>query len=162
MRNGIRNARTCNDLRQKCPDKAAEIFTQGLSKVLDTLVSLRTIQTRANYAPHLSQETKQLMLRRQEAQGNAAEKEDPGDIREARHLRNTVVDSRRSDRRLWEQQKLTSSGKNQADVWKGVESIFGWARLRATLKTVPGGQQYQHPLRAWQHTKYEDFNIYWN
>ena len=64
--------------------------------------------------------------RRQEAQRTAAESGDPGEIREAKHLRNRVVDSRRTDRKVWEQEKLSSNKRNPADVWKGVKSVLGW------------------------------------
>ena len=104
-------------LEEQCPDRAAGLFTQGLTRVLDILAPLRTIQTRTNYAPHLSNETKELMEKRKEAQGSAARTGSQEDLREARNFRNRVVDSRRRDRRRWEQEKLRSEGRSPAEVW---------------------------------------------
>ena len=113
-------------LDQECPDRAAELLTQGLTRVLDRLAPLKTIQTRKDYAPHLSQETKKLMKERKEAQSIAARTGNQDHLREARHLRNRVVDSRRKDRRRWEQEKLSSEGRSPAEVWKGVKGVLGW------------------------------------
>ena len=132
-------------LSQQCPDSAAKIFSEGLSKVLDKMAPVRTIQTRANYAPHLSWKTKELMTRRQEAQRTAAESGDPGDIREAKHLRNRVVDSRRLDRKLWEQEKLSSNGRNPADVWKSVKSVLGWGDSGPPTRLYHEGKFINNP-----------------
>ena len=113
-------------MEQQCPETAAKLLTQGLTRVLDTLAPLRTIQTRTNYAPHLSHETKKLMEERNEVQSKAARTGDQEDLRQARHLRNRVVDSRRKDRRIWEQEKLTSEGRSPAEIWKGVKGVLGW------------------------------------
>ena len=107
-------------------NQAAEILTRGLTGILDKLAPLKTIQTRAKYAPHLSEETKELMKRRNEAQKVAAMSGCPDEAREAKHLRNRVVDSRREDRKKWEKQKLNSEGKSPEEVWKGVKGILGW------------------------------------
>ena len=109
---------------QQCPDRAAELLTEGLTRILDILAPLRTIQTRADYAPHLSQDTKKMMEERKKAHSKAAKTGDQGDLREARHLRNRVVDSRRKDRRRWEQEKLSSEGRSPQEIWKGVRGCW--------------------------------------
>ena len=66
------------------------------------------------------------MEERKEAQSIAARTGNQDHLREARHLRNRVVDSRRKDRRRWEQEKLSSEGRSPAEVWKGVKGVLGW------------------------------------
>ena len=56
----------------KCANQAAELLTAGLFRVLDSCAPVRTIQSRSKYAPHLSDETKQLMQKRNLIQKTAA------------------------------------------------------------------------------------------
>jgi hypothetical protein len=66
------------------------------------------------------------MDKRKEAQCLASRTGSPEDLREARSIRNRVVDSSRRDRKLWEQEKLRSDGRSPAEVWKGVKGVLGW------------------------------------
>ena len=52
---------------------AAELLDAKLKLVLDELAPIRSVQTRANYAPWLEKETKQLQERRNKAHKKAAE-----------------------------------------------------------------------------------------
>ena len=113
-------------LLQQCLDRAAMLLTQGLTRVLGKLAPVRCIKNRTNYAPHLSTETKELIEKRKEAQRVAAQTGLQDDMREAKNLRNRVVDSRRKDRKTWEQEKLCGDGRSPAEVWKGVKGVLGW------------------------------------
>lgn len=93
-------------VNSECANEAAEIFTKGLTKVLDKLSPLRTIQVRNNYAPWLSDNTKELTSRRREAQARAAITGDPEELRLVRSLRNQAVSGGRRDRQVWEREKL--------------------------------------------------------
>ena len=57
----IRNVREMPELisiaKSNCPNHAAKLWTAGLSRVLDDWARIRTIQNRANYALHLSENT---------------------------------------------------------------------------------------------------------
>ena len=48
----------------ECVEKASKFLTKGLTRILDTLAPLKTVQTRSNYAPHISEETKDLQRQR--------------------------------------------------------------------------------------------------
>ena len=72
-------------LLQQCPDIAAKLFTQGLTRILDNLAPVRNIQSRSNYAPYLSRDTKELIIRRKEAQCIAAQSGHVDDVREAKN-----------------------------------------------------------------------------
>ena len=75
-------------MNSECANEAAEMLTKGMTRVLDKMAPLRTIQVRNNYAPWLSDTTKELTIRRREAQAKAAITGDPGDLRLVRSLRN--------------------------------------------------------------------------
>ena len=113
-------------LEEQCPDRAAGLLTQGLTRVLDLIAPLKTIQTRSNYAPHLSNTTKELIDKIKKAQCRAARTGSQDNLREVKNLRNRVVDGRRRDRKRWEEEKLNSDGRSPAEVWKGVKGVLGW------------------------------------
>ena len=65
----------------RCEDanEAAEIFTHKLTEILDRHAQVKVFQTRTNFAPWLSEETKQLMQERDRAQiwaSSSSRKED--------------------------------------------------------------------------------------
>ena len=70
------------------------------------MAPVKTIQTRTNYVPWLSDVTKNLQKERNEAQKKAADTGNPEDWRIFRSLRNRVTSSLRSDKKAWEQMKL--------------------------------------------------------
>ena len=51
----------CDDV-----EKAVEIFTKNITNILDIMAPMKTFQVRANYAPFLSKETRDLMKARDE------------------------------------------------------------------------------------------------
>ena len=80
-------------------DRAVELLTTKLNSVLDELAPIRTFQTRVNYAPWLSEETKLLKKKREEAQEKAARTNDLEDWRLFRTIRNQVTKRSRSDKK---------------------------------------------------------------
>ena len=48
----------------ECVEKASKFLTEGLTRILDTLAPLKTVQTQSNYAPHILEETKDLQRQR--------------------------------------------------------------------------------------------------
>ena len=94
--------------------------------VLDELAPIMTIQTRANYAPWLEKETKQLQKRRNIAHKKAAESGDQDDWRHYRNLRNQATSKSRKDKQNWEKKKLNLAQNNPTIVWKTIKSWLGW------------------------------------
>ena len=45
-------------------DAAATLLTAGLTRVLDQMAPVKTIQTKQNYSPHMEEETRKLQSRR--------------------------------------------------------------------------------------------------
>ena len=64
-----------------CEDdyQAAQLLTDRLTDILDTMAPIKTIQVRTKYAPWLSNTTKKLMEERNKAQTNATETKDIDD-----------------------------------------------------------------------------------
>jgi hypothetical protein len=129
----------------QCASQAADLLTTGLTRVLDIWAPVRTIQNRSNYAPHLSDSTKELMNERNEAQRTAAVSGRPEDWREYRRLRNRCVATQRMDRKEWERRKLCSSENSPSKMWKSVKGIIGWSSLGPPTKLFYEGKFINSP-----------------
>ena len=150
----IKQVREMPELREiivsQCANQAAELLTAGLSRVLNSCAPVRTIQHRSKYAPHLSDETKKLMEKRNTSQRKAATTGNTEDWREYRGLRNRCVAAQRMERQEWERRKL-SSKNSPAQMWKAVKGIVGWDNsgpptklfLKESQSVLPQGWQAQ-------------------
>jgi hypothetical protein len=107
-------------------DTAATLLTAGLTRVLDQMAPIKTIQTRQGYAPHMGEETKQLQGRRNAAQEKAVRTGAPEDWRDYRSLRNQTTSSLRRDLVSWRSSKLSSVENSPAAVWGAVKRILNW------------------------------------
>ena len=58
-------------LECQCASQAAELFTSGLTRVLDVSALIKTIRNKNNYAPFLQETTKSMMEVRNEARRRA-------------------------------------------------------------------------------------------
>ena len=111
----------CQDVNQ-----ATEILTTRLSKILDTMAPIRTVQIRARYAPWLSDDTKKLLKDRNAAQKVASETRDPDDWRYYKHLRNSATAKMKVEKKKWETNKLSNSEHDSHTLWKNVKCCLGW------------------------------------
>ena len=73
------------------------MLTQGLTRILDSMAPIKTIQTRNNYAPHMGEDTSLLQGRRNAAQEQAVRSGELEDWRTYRILRNQTTASLRRD-----------------------------------------------------------------
>ena len=92
----------------RCEDanEAAEIFTHKLTEILDRHAPVKVFQTRTNFAPWLSEETKQLMQERDRAQIWASSSSRKEDWSNYRVLRNKVTKKLKIDKINWQKTKL--------------------------------------------------------
>ena len=107
-------------------DAAATLLTAGLTRVLDQMAPVKTIQTKQDYAPHMEEETKQLQSRRNSAQAKAVQTGAQEDWREYRSLRNQTTSSLRRDLANWRRKKLSSKDNSPSAVWSAVKRILNW------------------------------------
>ena len=85
-----------------CPSAAATILTDGITRILDIMARVRTIQNRKNFAPYLSTDTKTLQSAAKTAQEIAANSGRPEDWRQYRALRNQKNRSVLRDKEAWQ------------------------------------------------------------
>ena len=112
-------------LATTCPTNAATILKSGITKILDIMAPVRTLQNRRNYVPFLSVETEALQSAARTAQEKAAGSGRPEDWREYRALRNQKNRSVKHDEVEWQKRKL-SIQNNPSDMWKTAKSMLGW------------------------------------
>ena len=56
-----------------------------------------------------------------------------------------MVDSRRRDRKRWEQEKLCGEGRSPAEVWKGVKGVLGWGDSGPPTRLYHEGKYINSP-----------------
>ena len=104
-------------------DKAAELLTNKLTEILDQMAPIKKFQTRKNYAPWMSKDTKILKNNRDLAHKRAIETDKPEDWRMSKNIRNQVTAKFRKDKSKWEAKKLYLNEQNPTGVWQAVK---GW------------------------------------
>ena len=124
---------------------AANLLTQGLTKILDTMAPIKTIQTRTNYAPHMGEETKILQGKRNIAQEQAVGSGSNEDWRSYRSLRNQTTASLRRDLVEYRKKKLSSQSNSPGDIWSSVKQILNWENSGPPVNLFSEGRMLTKP-----------------
>ena len=93
-------------------DAAVQLFSEKLTRILDQLAPIKTVQTRTRYTPWLSQPTKLLIEQRDQAQSRASSSKLEEDWKVFKSLRNQVTSKLRVEKSNWQQDKLKKSSGN--------------------------------------------------
>ena len=125
-------------------DTAAFILNQGITRILDTMAPVRTIQTKKSYVPYLTTETKELQLEAKKAQIKAALSGEQEDWRLYRSIRNQKNRAVKNDELKWQQAKL-SKINNPSDMWKTAKSLLGWVCAGPPTQLYHMGQYITSP-----------------
>ena len=107
-------------------EKAVEIFTKNITDILDIMAPMKTFQVRANYAPFLSKETRDLMKARDELHKLASETKTKEDWNSYKKIRNLINNRLKYEESFWKKSRLESCGDNPGKIWKNVKGILGW------------------------------------
>ena len=107
-------------------EKAVQLLTSNINRVLDQFAPVRTVQMRSRYAPWLSSETKAIMKERDAAQVQASYSNHPDDWRLFRNLRNTVTRRMRNEKASWERQRLDHAENTSTNLWRNIKGWLNW------------------------------------
>ena len=129
------------------PSEAAEILTSNLSRILDQMAPIKTIQVRKKYVPWLSPATKELIKERDAAQARASTSRSQDDWRAYKNLRNATTAKVRAEKRAWEQNKLDSALHNSSTIWSSVKSWLSWGNSGPPTKLFINGEMLTSPAR---------------
>ena len=132
----------CDDV-----DQALQIMTENLTKILDVMAPIRTIQMRENYAPWLSCETKQLMAKRDIAQKKASETKSNEDWIAFKGLRNSINSKLKNEKRNWQRSKFKQceDENNTKQLWTNVKSWLNWTTSGAPTQLFYDGKLENRP-----------------
>ena len=126
-------------------DVAVNIITEKISKILDELAPIKTIQIRTRYAPWLTKETKALIKERNNVQKLAAESGDPDDWRMFKNMRNNVTKVMRQEKKAWEQARLNHQENNPTILWKSIKSWLNWKTTGPPSQLFHEGELVKSP-----------------
>ena len=108
------------------PNQAAQLLTEKLTTILDTMAPVKTIQVHTKYAPWLTAATKEVLKDRNNAQALASQTKEMDDWRLYKSLRNTATARMRQEKKAWEQKKLDSTKHSPSSLWKNVKTWLNW------------------------------------
>ena len=126
-------------------EEAVKIMTRKISSILDKMAPIKNIQVRTKYAPWMSENTKQRLKERNEAQKIAVETNDGSDWARYKTMRNNVNTILRWERRTWQQKKLEDLGNDSSSVWKNVKNWIGWSKGGPPTKLIENGNLCSKP-----------------
>ena len=130
----------CNDV-----DLAVGILTSKFIEILDHHAPMRTIQSRSKYVPWLSDKTKELMNKRNDAQREASVSQSPTDWNKFKKLRNEVTKLLRSEEKNWQQNKLISCSGKASEQWQYVMKWLGWKSCATPSQLFYNGRLITKP-----------------
>ena len=126
-------------------DMAVKLLSSKITNILDQMAPMKTIQVRSSYNPWISQETKDLMTERNQAQKEAAETGDPDKWRKYKQLRNRITSRLKSEEKNWQRFQLSECGKDSAKTWKTVKGILNWQSSGSPNQLFHDGRLWSKP-----------------
>ena len=133
----------------ECEDAelALKLFSDELTKILDKMAPIRTIQIREKYAPWLSCKTKELMTERDLARKAAIENKSDEYWKSYKLLRNKVNQFIKNEKRNWQKSKfrLCESESDSKQIWKNVKSWLNWTTSGAPTQLFHKGKLENSP-----------------
>ena len=111
------------------------------------MAPIRTIQIRENYAPWLSEKTRQVMAERDLAQKIAAESKTVDDWNSFKRLRNRVNKILKNEKRNWQRQKFNKCEEenDSKQMWKNIKSWLNWTTSGVPTQLFYNGKLENRP-----------------
>ena len=85
------------------------------------MAPLRKIQCKAKYAPWVSDSTKEQITERNAAQKKASVTNNNSDWEDYKKLRNSVNNILKSEKRSWQETKISNLGSDTSSCWDGAK-----------------------------------------
>ena len=126
-------------------DYAVELLTEKLMKVPVKVAPLRKIQCRPKYAPWVSDSTKEKFTERNAAQKKASVTKNNSDWEDYKKLRNSVNNILKSEKRSWQETKISNLGSDTSSIWKNLKNWLGWSKGGPLTKLISDGAIHTKP-----------------
>ena len=139
-------------------DEAVDIFTKKLTSILDVMAPVKKFQVKTKYAAWLSDESKDRIKERDEAQDAAALSGSREDWEEYKRFKNNLTESLRKEKMSWQQGKLDACEEDQdsGKLWKSIIGWLNWCSTSSPTKLLVDGDMVTspHKLAEVQNTYY--------
>ena len=136
---------SCDDVNE-----AVKMLSDDLTKLLDEHAPIKVFQVRSKYVPWISLSTKELMRQRDEAQKLAGETGLHSDWIKYKRLRNRISNNLRTEKKLWQTQKLKEAAADTGKTWTTVKSWLGWVSGGAPTQLSVDGTMISKPFEIAQ------------
>ena len=127
----------------ECAEAAVQLFSDKLTRILDQLDPVKTVQTRIRYAPWLSQPTKLLIEERDQPQSRASRSKLEEDWKLYKRLRNQVTSKLRVEKSNWQQENLRKSSGNPRGPMEVCARLAGLENCKIPFPTISWWQDDQ-------------------
>ena len=128
-------------------DEAALLFTRKVNFILDQMAPVRKFQTSSKYCPWLSDDTKELIKERNQAQAILSENKNDLNFSKFKELRNKVTQKLRNDKLRWQKQKLQNCNNDPGKLWKSILGWLNWSSSGSPTKLYHDGQIESSPSK---------------
>ena len=105
-------------LEEEDADKAAELFSEIFCSVLDNHAPIKIFQTRNNYAPWLSDATKEEIKKRNRLKAESTTTDDPEVLRNYKSLRNRIKAKLSKEKLAYYDKNFREEDTTINQVWK--------------------------------------------
>ena len=104
-------------------DAAVEIFSNNMTTILDVMAPIKTIQVRSNFAPWISENTKEKINERDAAKKRFDDTKNDEDWKTFKRHRNSVTNTLRTEKKMWQKRKLSECSGDPKETWKNVKYL---------------------------------------
>ena len=105
-------------------DVASELFSKIFGSILDNHAPIKIFQTRKNYAPWLSDATKEEIIARDRLKKESIESNDPEVLKKYKILRNKIKSKLPGEERMYYENKFNNKDITTKEVWKTAYEIL--------------------------------------
>ena len=121
----VRNTSFRDILALNNSEEAAKLFSQIFGQILDNHAPVKVFQSRNNYAPWLSDKTKEDIRKRNLLKKNSIYSNDPAVLISYKQLRNEIKSRLRKEEISYYNDKFKNRSISSKDLWKNAYEILG-------------------------------------
>ena len=126
-------------------DQASLLFNQIFGRILDNHAPIMVFQTRTNYAPWLSDDTKKEMLKRNALKSESATSDDPEILKKFKSLRNQIKSKLPGEEIKYYEGKFDNKNTSTSEVWRTAYEILGQIKDLSPRQILHNGSCISSP-----------------
>ena len=111
------------------------------------MAPIKTFQTTSKFCPWLTEETKMMIVRRNQAQEELSENKNDVNLAKFKELRNKVTKQLRTDKLQWQKKKLNTCNNDPGKLWKNILGWLNWCSSGSPSKLYHAGQIVTSPAK---------------